>query len=231
MGMDFHRATVLDVGSGTGFYVKAWKSLGVQRVVGCDIANTAVEELRRNFPDDEFHEVDIGGDLATLGSHQFDIISAFDVLFHIVDDQHFLRAFQNVHSLLKPGGILIFSDNLLHGRTVRERHQVSRSLEQIERVLQATGFKAVERMPMFFLMNNPIDSEGRLIRSFWRLLAGAVSTSELLGFALGAALYPLELLCVSSLRESPTTEMVICRSVEAPPETPSELLQGEVSRR
>jgi SAM-dependent methyltransferase len=43
-------ATVLDVGSGTGFYVRRWLELGAARVSGIDLSATAVEALRAQFP-------------------------------------------------------------------------------------------------------------------------------------------------------------------------------------
>ena len=57
---------------------------------------------------------DIGGppDQIARGA-SFDAVSAFDVLFHIVDDAAYGRAFQNIASLLKPGGWFLWSDNFL----------------------------------------------------------------------------------------------------------------------
>ena len=36
----------LDVGSGTGFYVQAWRDLGAGSVTGCDLTQAAVDRLR-----------------------------------------------------------------------------------------------------------------------------------------------------------------------------------------
>ena len=49
LGVDWSTARVLDVGSGTGFYVEQWHKLGVPKVVGLDITEVAVHELRRSF--------------------------------------------------------------------------------------------------------------------------------------------------------------------------------------
>jgi predicted RNA methylase len=52
-------ATVLEVGAGTGFYVRRWLKLGAARVSGIDLSATAVEALRAQFPTAEFVRGDI----------------------------------------------------------------------------------------------------------------------------------------------------------------------------
>jgi SAM-dependent methyltransferase len=209
--IDLSEAEVLDIGSGVGFYIDRWKELGVKKVIGTDITNVAVEALKKKYPKDEFFRMDIGDDLASIAHRRFDVASAFDVLFHIVDDARFEKAIQNIHSLLKSDGLFVFSDNFLHGETIRAEFQVSRSLHGIEKVLSANGFKIVARVPMFFLMNYPVDSKNRLLKRIWRTMAKVISIHEFCGFLIGALLYPVELVCLALIKESPTTEMMICR--------------------
>ncbi|HEU0023315.1 MAG TPA: class I SAM-dependent methyltransferase, partial [Thermoleophilaceae bacterium] len=106
-------AEVLDVGSGTGFYVERWLELGVRSVTGSDLTGTAVERLQARFPGHEFHRVDIGGDVTELGADRFAAISAVDMLYHITSDQSYERAFANFARLLKPGGLLVFTENFV----------------------------------------------------------------------------------------------------------------------
>jgi SAM-dependent methyltransferase len=80
---DLTAAHVLDVGSGTGFYVDFWKRAGVRSVSGCDLTETAVSRLQRQFPGRRFFQCDIGGDLPVDVAGQFDVVSTFDLLFHI----------------------------------------------------------------------------------------------------------------------------------------------------
>ena len=42
-------ATVLDLGAGTGFYIKRWLALGAAEVTGIDLSATAVEALRGEY--------------------------------------------------------------------------------------------------------------------------------------------------------------------------------------
>jgi len=207
---------VLDIGSGTGFYVDRWHELGVPHVTGADLTETAIVRLRAAFPADTFVRFDVSEPDPPLDPGTFDLVSAMDVLFHIVDDERFERAFATIFSLLAPGGRFIFSDNFVRGETQRSEHQVSRNRDTIERLLRSAGFDVVDRRPMFFLLNSPIDSRSRLLRASWRLLATASAHWNIVGGVLGAMIYPIELALVTPLREGPSTELMICRRPEAP---------------
>lgn len=210
LALDWGKMDVLDIGSGTGYYVGLWKSLGVRSVTATDITTIAVEKLREEFPDLECHRLDIGGILPGYFQDRYHIISAFDVLFHIVDDNCYQRAFENIFHMLRPQGIFVFSENCIHGEAIRIRHQVSRSLSEIEAILKKTGFKVKARVPMFAIMNYPIDSKNSFPKIVWQKMMLPVEKLELLGFVLGGLLYPLELTLLSYLKEGPSSELVIC---------------------
>ena len=216
LGVDWSKATVLDVGSGTGFYVERWHALGVQRVIGVDITSKAVEELQRRFPNDEFVEADVGAvDGLRLTAHgsQLTAVSAMDVLFHIVDDEAYRRAFANIASVIAPGGWFLWSDNFLHHDTERVMHQASRSLAESEAAVRDAGFEIVERVPMFVLMNYPTDSTSKLARLGWTAMVSPAALADTLVWLVGAALAPIDTWLTSVVRESPTTEIMVCRKV------------------
>lgn len=210
--LDFPRLRILDVGSGTGFYVALWKSLGVESVIASDIAPVAIEQLRQAFPEVTVVELDIGSPLAAHNFRDaFDVVTAFDVLFHVIDDNRFHTAVRNVSALCKPGGYFIFSDNFLHGKTLKTRYQVNRSLEEITHVVETAGFRIVKRAPVFFVMNAPVDTKGWWPLLLWRFLLLPVRALHFLGALYGAALFPLEIMLTLVLKESPTTEILICQ--------------------
>jgi SAM-dependent methyltransferase len=179
---------------------------------GTDITEVAVERLKQTFADADITQLDISGDLAGLHwSESFDVISAFDVLFHITEDRRFQTAFENISTLLKPRGYFLFSDNFIHGKTRRSEHQTSRSLEEIEGIVRKSGLQIIRRAPMFILMNAPIDSSSRWPLLAWRAFLAPVHFVPLLGSVYGAVLYPLELTLTRLISESPTTEIMICQ--------------------
>ncbi len=64
---------------------------------------------------------------------------------------------------------------------------------------------------MFVMMNQPLDTTSRLHIFAWRAFTYPVRKSEAVGYLMGSMLYPFELLLTAALRESPTTEIMICR--------------------
>jgi SAM-dependent methyltransferase len=202
---------VLDVGSGTGFYLERWQKLGVPRPEGSDLTETAVDRLAAGHPGLVVHRFDAGGPPDDVPGRRFEAISAMDVLFHIVDDAAYARALENLARLLVAGGILLWSDNFVHAGAAGDRRQSSRTLGDIEALLERAGLRPLERRPMFVLMNTPIDSSSRALRAWWEGLAGVASKHAALGWAAGAAVYPLELALVRALPEGPSTELMVCR--------------------
>lgn len=204
-------AKVLDVGSGTGFYIERWHELGAGTVSGADLTDVAVQRLSERFPGDTFTQFDLTREPDGLPTDHFDAISAMDVLFHIVDDGGYEKAVENVHALLRPGGAFIFSENLVHGEWIRAEHQVVRDIRWTLALLDRTGFEVVSRKPLFVLMNTPVDSRSRALERFWGLLMTAAHRGPRAASAVGAALYPVELALTRLLEESPTTEIVVAR--------------------
>ncbi len=202
---------VLDVGSGTGFYVERWLELGAGSVTGSDLTATAVERLGERFPALEFRRLDLSEPGARVDGRDFDAISAMDVLFHITDDDAYGRAIANLAAMLRPGGLLVLTENFLHGEALRSERQASRTLATIEGLVRANGLEPVSRRPVFFLMNGPADSDSRVLRSTWGLTTRLLTRRPALGNVLGPLLYPLELGLASVAREGPSTEMMVLR--------------------
>ncbi len=206
-------ASVLDIGSGTGFYIDCWQELGARQITGLDITSVAVERLAQRYPAHAFHELNIAApDAPAQINAQFDAISLIDVIYHIVNEDDFHRALANIQALLKPGGVFIFCDFMLHAPPLREQaHVRQRTLNEVQAALDAAGLVIERRVPFFVLMNQPVDSRNPLLKLYWKGLSFTASLHDLLGGALGALLYPLESLLVAALRESPSTELIICR--------------------
>lgn len=213
IGLDGPAARVLDVGSGTGFYIERWLALGAGDVTGVDITAVAVEQLAARHPRCRFVQGDIGGplDALPLEPSGFDAASAMDVLFHIVDDEAYARALANLAALLKPGGWLIWSDAFRRGPTVRVAHQASRTRAEIVAALDSAGLEIVRRVPMFVLMNFPVDASSAWWPAAWQRAARLVRRRDWIGWLAGALLFPIEVLLTRVVTESPTTEVLVCR--------------------
>jgi hypothetical protein len=138
-------------------------------------------------------------------------VSAMDMLFHIVDGKAYERAIANLAALVRPGGHVVLSENLLDGRVHVAPVQVSRSEEEIMRLLRENGLEPVVRAPMFVLLNGPVDSRNPLLRAWWGLLTRVASFREATGMVAGAIVFPFELVAIRLARRGPSTKLVICR--------------------
>lgn len=201
---------VLDVGSGTGFYLDRWAELGAAGIVGADLTPTAVRELSRRYPQHRIEQLDIGSEDPNPGG-PFDWISIMDVLFHIVDDERYERALSNLSALLKPGGHVVMSDFFATERVQRSDHVVARAAEEAEDAIARAGLEIVYRRPLLVLLSDSPDRAWGWQRRWWRTLSRTARRSARAGSALAAAAYPLESALVRSFERGPSTNLVVCR--------------------
>lgn len=204
---------VIDVGSGTGFYVDLWMTSGARSVTACDISPFAVQQLAAKYPTLKVCQLDIGNDLdnAAIRNEKFAIVSAFDVLFHIISDEKYQRAIANISALCAPGGYFVFSENLPRYRAIRTQEQANRRLENVSSLLEASGFRIIRKVPMFVLMNTPVDTRREWPLLLWRLVMSPVRLAPWLGAIYGALLFCIDRHLTAIVSEGPSTELVICR--------------------
>jgi SAM-dependent methyltransferase len=203
--------SVLDVGSGTGFYVDRWRALGAEAVIASDLTAVAVERLRRRYPDAEVRQLDAAAPVEEDLDGRFDAISAIDVVFHVLDDAAYRQAFQNLARMLRPGGFLVFSEDFLRGPRRTRRHGVSRTRDEVHAAVAAAGLVAERRRPVFFMMNEPFEASARWLRRWWATLTRVVVPRPRLGALAGAALFPVDAALGAVLWEGPSTELMVCR--------------------
>jgi len=106
---DLSPRSILDVGGGEGSLLQALGAVHPQaRVVGTDLAATAVELARKLMPRAEFAVLDVVKDRLP---DTFDLIVCSDVVEHIEDDQ---SALNNMAAMTSPGGHVVIAT--LQGR-------------------------------------------------------------------------------------------------------------------
>jgi SAM-dependent methyltransferase len=203
---------VLDVGSGTGFYLDEWRRLGIRQITGSDLTATAVERLRARFPAVAIERLDIGEARSEAPGETYDAVSVMDVLYHLVDDERYRQATRNLAARLAPGGVLLMTENLVTQQHTG-RDQISRTRAAVFAMLEEAGLERVRERPVFFLMNTPVSSRSRLLDRWWHLVVRLVSRRDVVGWALGAALFPLEVLLTRVLPQGPSTKIMAWRRV------------------
>lgn len=100
-------ARVLDMGCGNGTFLSSFRDRG-WKLFGVDFSATGIAFAKKNFPEIEFFVADAaasGEDIFDRVGHA-DVIISTEVIEHIYLPRDFLR---NIHSLLKPNGVLVLS--------------------------------------------------------------------------------------------------------------------------
>ena len=170
--------SVLDIGSGTGIWMNFWHQHGASRVAGLDCAQPSIDRLRTEYPDDLIVQCDVSVvPLPLPDTMRFDVISAFDVLLHIVDPEGLRRTIANLAYHCLPGGWLIISDPIVQGKgyvPVRSYaiHNKVRLLAEYREVLEEHGFIIESIRPATVLLNNPLEASNRMaflaLSAWWK---------------------------------------------------------------
>ena len=149
---------VLDVGCGSGFYTEYWQSRGVTEYTGLDISASSVAGLSAKYPAYKFIHADISERLAcsAIDVRKFDVITVFDVLYHIVDDQRFEAAVSNIASFVRAKGHVLVMDQLCGHDYQISRHVRYRARGRYLEILDAKALTLVEQEPLFHFLVPPI---------------------------------------------------------------------------
>jgi len=204
---------VLEIGPGTGFYVDLWARLGVRELTGIDIAPPAVARLRHRFPRYQFLSGDIGRPMA-LPPHAFDVVTAFDVLFHIVEDAAFEQALRSVARALRPGGLALITDLFPPTREICLPHQVSRTAGRYREALAAAGLHVERRRPVFVLMHPWSEPRSATPRLWWSAVERIAGHIPGAGAPLGATLFAADTALARFAGAGPSTQLWAVRSAE-----------------
>jgi len=174
IGFDPAGRRVLDVGCGTGFFTSYYLERGAS-VTGLDITSASIENLREKFPSARFILSDVSE--AKL-EEQYDLVNAFDVLYHITEDARWETALRNLAAAVAPGGALLVTDVFSERERLAE-HNRMRPLSHYRSILEAAGLTTVALHPTHVLLNRELGA--------WRFLNRAPA----LLYALDRTLLPL----------------------------------------
>ena len=207
-------ATIVEYGPGTGFYTSIFAREGAAMVDGLDITDVSARELAARFPQYRFQQVDITGPLM-VEPGSADIVAAFDVLFHVVDEDLFAAALRNAATALRPGGALLVSDVFLHvAPATTAAYYIPRTLARWEAALDAAGFEIVHRDPIFVTMHPPLDAGGRnrrLLDGLWSRVSKRLKKHPDDGRWIGPVLGLADRLLCRLVRDGPSTELLVAR--------------------
>lgn len=154
--------TILDVGSGTGFWINYYLKRGIKYIYGCDISNTAVRNLKTIYSkyDNVFiFEADFGSKSIPFDV-KFDIVNAMDVAYHIVDDDDFNAFIDNISRCLRSKGYVFLTDAFPERpRVTRYLHVKNRTLNEYNERMKRNGIKIIMVSPMYCFLHPPTDEK------------------------------------------------------------------------
>jgi len=170
---------VLDVGCGTGFWTGYYVARGAQ-YTGVDIAQVSVDRLAERYPQQRFVRADVSDGVP---GGPYDLVNAFDVLYHITDDARWAAALRNLAAALAPGGRLLVTDVFSDGAALAE-HNVMRPLARYLELLAGAGLAREQLVPTHVLLNRHLGPWRFLNR--WPGLLLALDRA-LLGLGMGSS--------------------------------------------
>jgi 2-polyprenyl-3-methyl-5-hydroxy-6-metoxy-1,4-benzoquinol methylase len=210
------KAKVADLGCGNGFYVNIWQRLGIKDLVGIDIASESIQFLSKEFPEYIFLLADIC-DPNFILQERFAIISIFDVLFHITDDNSFIQAVKNISSLIQRKGILLISDCIFDEErydSFSSPHFKARSIQFYSKILSELSFKIIDIKKVFSIMHPwVIFPKNKIVRFIVRvynwIFTRVLKSFPFLGYILGPVLYYMDILLDLILPFAPANVIIV----------------------
>jgi hypothetical protein len=223
-GVALEQARVFEAAYGEGFYLAFWESQGVRSVDGLDISASACQSARARFP--SFHlrcgDLTRREDFAPFG--HYPVVTAIDVLYHIVDDRLWRDALHNLLDLVEGGGVFLFTDKFTDGSpSQRFAHVRRRPLPMWQDALGDKGFRVRHIVPVFVFMDDPVTTGnhpllGHVSALQWRVLGKAIRVAAVRPrwqrwvATLAAGLqYAPEKALLSVLRRTPNLELCVCQ--------------------
>nr|WP_170110707.1 class I SAM-dependent methyltransferase [Flavilitoribacter nigricans] len=161
--------SVLDIGTGTGFFIAWFKDRGAD-ATGIDISPTAVQLLGKQFTDVAFFEADFT-ETDPIPIQTYDIINAWDVIYHQPEASAFHKFLTNVAAYCKPGGYFICSDGFALPREVSPAPHVKfRNLNVYRNIMAELGFTLRREYPLYKYLNRTVQNN-KLMRYIHQTMA------------------------------------------------------------
>lgn len=212
----FEELRVLDIGCGSGFYTGYWSALGVKNYVGLDISHATIKHLSGQYLDYEFVCADVTDEqLESLPDlAQFDVVTVFDVFYHIVDDKRFANAVRNIGLLTGESGIVLIMDQLCSDRYQLSKHVVYRARQGYLGLFNQFGLDLVDNELLFHYLVPPL-SGYRLIdytaAGIFKIVGVVVRVSDRFAGGLATRLRRLDQRLREAGKEVSNSEMLVFR--------------------
>lgn len=144
--------SICDIGCGTGVFVDYFNKKCVRQVIGVDIAPVSIQHLKSLFPTFDFIVADISKEPIGIAD-KVDVVNAFDIFYHITENDLFEYALNNTSGILKTGGIAFITDAFGRKDSSPARHVHFRSWQIWNKALAKNNMRVLDIMPLYYSMN------------------------------------------------------------------------------
>ena len=217
INVDLTKLKVLDIGCGSGFYVDFWKSKGIKEYVGLDISKDSVNQLKARYPNYRFIHANITlAETLSKITETYDIITVFDVMYHIIDDTRASMAFKMMEKWLSEKGNILIFDQLLERDFLLTSHVKFRGRQSYQKLLQDAGLRINHHKQMFLLLVPPVFGIKYLdimISGGYKCLGFFTKSLEWFGNILGYSFYHLDNLILRVGVHIPNHELLIIKKI------------------
>ncbi|MDA8117488.1 MAG: class I SAM-dependent methyltransferase [Actinomycetota bacterium] len=216
---------IFEGGFGVGFYLQYYAHEGVRSVAGIDLSVAAVAMVQGRFQEFRLVQGDLSEQLA-FPEDGFDLVTATDVLYHIVDDRRWHQALAQLCDLVAPGGALLLTDKFpREGIRQAFPHVRRRSLSEYKCVFEERGLKLEYIRPVFVLMDDPITCGamrwlGYLSLAQWTVVQKVIRMlwhwpwlRDVVAVFLAGLQFPFEWALVRLLDRTPNLEILVARKI------------------
>jgi 2-polyprenyl-3-methyl-5-hydroxy-6-metoxy-1,4-benzoquinol methylase len=218
LDLDILSKSLIDVGVGSGEWIPYWQKHNISKIVGLDITSASIDAMGRLYPQYNFFKVNICSTSKIPLEETFDIVTAFDVLFHITSDDDFSNCILNLSKLVKHGGWLILSDSFCKKPWGPFYHEYHRAYDVYLREFESVGLTPILMEPIFYTMTVNIcnfDSKyKRFISQFAKgmlLIVERLSSrplTEWINHLIGCPLYLLDMIIGNVKQEGPSLKFL-----------------------
>ena len=216
-------ATVLDVGSGTGFWIDVWSAIGAARIDGVDLIDEAVDALRQRYPGSTFASGDIADPGLTLPRDTYDAVMIMNVLLHIVEEERFAAAAARLAAAVRPGGrVFLAEPALIRPTSIRPPKpgatSVARPLARYREVFEASGLQMIAVGPSTVVGANPIeagDPRYRWYAALWKRVGRSARRGPRRAHVLGGLLAVLDRMLMAT-GAAPSGKLILFERPSAP---------------
>lgn len=214
---------VLELGVGSGFYIDYWKKKNISGFTGVDITEKSAKELSNKYPQYKFIQADISSTNFSI-DNKFDIITVFDVMFHVLDEEKFEQIISNIKRLSHEKSIILITDGYLKDSYQESFHVKIRSLNRYIEILTKNKMEKRDVRPLFYFMSKPLDNNNKLLYIlcllFWIFISSIVvlfnnlgKYGKLINHLIGYCLYNIDKIILKCGNNSLCTKlMFISRS-------------------